>query len=145
MRLLVLAVLFSVVVSHPSEAKRMNIYGETLVTDITPESGAMWTRVNHQAPLYPIELAKARMAGCTVLSFDVVESGKAENIQTVISIPHTKISRHAKSIVSQWQWQTDQTPTAKESHTVRLDFCLGLESTEKTQQACAKQVQLPCE
>ncbi|GGP92535.1 energy transducer TonB [Shewanella ulleungensis] len=145
MRLLVLAVLLSAVVSCPSEAKRMNIYGEILVTNITPESGAMWTRVNHKAPMYPIELAKARMVGCTILSFDVAESGKAENIQTDISIPNTKISQHAKSIVSQWQWQTDQTPTVKESHTVRLDFCLGLESLEKTQQACAKQVQLSCE
>jgi hypothetical protein len=41
MRLLVLAVLLSAVVSCPSEAKRMNIYGEILVTNITPESGAM--------------------------------------------------------------------------------------------------------
>ncbi|MCL1106798.1 energy transducer TonB [Shewanella algicola] len=145
MRLLVLAVLLSAVVLFPSEAKRMNIYGETIVTEITPESGAMWTRVNDKEPMFPIELAKARMAGCTILSFDVIESGKADNIQTVISIPNTKISQHATSIVSQWQWQTAQTPTAKESHTVRLDFCLGLESLENTQQACAKQIQLPCE
>ncbi|MCU8091666.1 energy transducer TonB [Shewanella sp. SM20] len=146
MKCSILSALVIFAVSNYSFAKSHNVYADVQVTDIKPTSGFIWERENKSAPQYPMELARSGIAGCAVMSFDISESGKAENIEVVKSVPQKSLGKYSSQILKKWNW----VPTAatnvmtSERRTIRLDFCIGNESTEQSQNACKQQTQLVC-
>ncbi len=142
--LLGLATLSIISLSFNSEAK--NIYADVQVTNINPTNNFIWKRENPNTPQYPIELAKAGIKGCSVLSFVVSESGKAEDVEIINSVPSKHIGKYSRKMLKKWKW----IPTAKssepatEKRTLRLDFCFGEESEAQSQLLCKEQTKLRC-
>lgn len=146
MRYILLVALAMMTISTTSFARTNKVYGKVLVTDISPADNALWKRENTAPPLYPIELARSGLQGCTVLSFDISESGKAKNIEAIQSVPHRSLGKYSRKMLKKWKW----TPVATageaktEQRTLRLDFCMGDQSSEQTLQRCQQQTQLAC-
>ncbi|WP_258405966.1 hypothetical protein [Shewanella acanthi] len=44
-------------------AKTLKIFGDVQVTNVKPTEAFIWERSNKETPLYPIELAKAKIRG----------------------------------------------------------------------------------
>ena len=135
-----------VVISVSSLAKNNTLYADVQVTDVNPTSGFIWERANQNTPKYPIELARSGIKGCAVLSFDISESGKTENVEIINSVPKKHLGKYSRKMLKKWKWAPASTvvETALEKRTLRLDFCMGGESTEQSQQACKQQTQLAC-
>lgn len=128
----------------PCLALTKHIYGDVQVTNISPSSDFVWERDNTQQPQYPIELARSRIAGCTVLSFDISETGDTENIEVINSVPHYAIGKYSKQILKTWKWAPTSTVKTAEKRTVRLDYCLGETSSAESEKQCKQQAQLAC-
>ncbi len=131
-------------VSTSSIAK--NIYGDVQVTDIEPVNNFNWERANKNTPKYPIELARSGIRGCAVLSFNISDSGKTENVKIITSIPKKHLGKYSRKMLKKWKWipASSVAEIAPEKRTLRLDFCMGGESTEQSQIACKQQTQLAC-
>jgi TonB family protein len=142
--LLTLSSLLLLTVSTSSIAK--NIYGDVQVTDIEPANNFIWERANKKTPKYPIELARSGIRGCAVLSFNISDSGKTENVEIINSIPKKHLGKYSRKMLKKWKWipASSVAETAPEKRTLRLDFCMGGESTEQSQIACKQQTQLAC-
>lgn len=146
MKYLLLVVLAMITISTTSFAKSKNVYADVLVTNISPADDALWKRKETAPPLYPIALARSGLQGCTVLSFDISESGKAKNIEAIQSIPHKNLGKYSRKMLKKWKWipVTTAGEAKTEKRTLRLDFCLGDQSPEQTLQRCQQQTQLAC-
>ncbi len=142
--LLVLTSLALLFVSTSSIAK--NIYGDVQVTDIEPENNFIWKRANKNTPKYPIELARSGIRGCAILSFNISDSGKTENVEIINSLPSKHLGKYSRKMLKKWKWVPvlAGTEISPEKRTLRLDFCIGGESTEQSQKACKQQTQLAC-
>lgn len=127
-------------------AKSNTIYADVQVTDLVPTHDFVWERKNKKTPKYPIEFASAGIRGCAVLSFEISEAGRPENIEVTHSAPNRHLGQYSRKMLKKWQW-VPASPTAKsvaEKRTLRLDFCMGGESTEQAEKACKQQAQLVC-
>ncbi len=62
-RYLLLVALATMAISTASFAKSKNVYGEVLVTNISPADNALWKR-EKTALHYPMELAREGLQGC---------------------------------------------------------------------------------
>ncbi|MGZ9897870.1 energy transducer TonB [Shewanella gaetbuli] len=142
--LIALTSLMLLTVSTSSIAK--NIYADVQVTDIEPKNQVIWERANKNTPEYPLELARSGIQGCTVLSFNISDAGKTENVEIIKSIPSKHLGRYSRNMLKEWNWVPALTRSdiSPEKRTLRLDFCMGSESTEQTQKACLQQTQLAC-
>ncbi|MBA6293790.1 energy transducer TonB [Colwellia sp. MB3u-70] len=142
--LLVLTSLAFLTVSTSSIAK--NIYGDVQVTDIEPANNFIWERANKNTPKYPIELARSGIRGCAVLSLNISDSGKTENVEIINSLPSKHLGKYSRKMLKKWKWVPVLTGSdiSPEKRTLRLDFCMGGESTEQSQKACIQQTQLAC-
>ncbi|GIU46849.1 hypothetical protein TUM4438_23860 [Shewanella sairae] len=133
-----------------SHAKVQKVFGEVLLTEVDANSQKYWYRVGHDKsePVmkYPIELARSKIQGCTVLSFDITEAGNTANVEVISSIPNKHLGKYAKNEVKSWRWQqADSLSTViGEKRTIRLDYCLGTESAASSQAQCQRQAQLNC-
>lgn len=134
-------------------ANSTNIYADIQVTDIAPTKDFIWQRKNPQTPLYPIDFASSGTQGCAVLSFDISPAGKTENVEILHSVPHRRVGIYSRKMLKKWQWvpvapagslAAPAVQPAEEKRTLRLDFCMGGESTEQAEQACKQRVQLAC-
>ena len=146
MKTLKLIPIFLAVASVSALAKNNTFYGDVEVTNVAPTNDFIWERANQNTPQYPIELARSGIKGCAVLSFNISESGKTENIAIVNSVPKKDLGKYSRKMLQQWKWVPAKTVTegVTEKRTVRLDFCMGGESTEQSQNACKQQTQLAC-
>ena len=146
MKTLKLIPIVLVVVSASALAKNKTFYADVQVTDVTPTSDFIWKRANQNTPRYPIELARTGIKGCAVLSFNISESGKTENVEVINSVPKKHLGKYSRKMLKKWKWVPASTvaETASEKRTLRLDFCMGGESTEQSQMACKQQTQLAC-
>jgi protein TonB len=135
-----------VAISTSSLAKNKRFYADVQVSNIDPTSGYVWKRENQNTPRYPIELARSGIKGCAILSFDISESGKTENVEIINSVPKKHLGKYSRKMLRKWKWVSASTMTESvpEKRTLRLDFCMGGESTEQSQQACKQQTQLTC-
>ncbi|WP_299807504.1 energy transducer TonB [uncultured Shewanella sp.] len=137
-------------VSHAKTGKINRIYGEVLLTEVAMDTPKIWHREEIDAPTplvnYPIELAKARIQGCTVLSFDITEDGTTENVGVVSSIPNKHLGKYTKKEIKGWRWEQlePQQSAMSEKRILRFDYCLGLESAEQSLAQCQQQAQLNC-
>lgn len=127
-------------------ANSTNIYADIQVTDIAPTKDFIWQRKNPQTPLYPIDFASSGTQGCAVLSFDISPAGKTENVEILHSVPNRRVGIYSRKMLKKWQWVpvAPAVQPAEEKRTLRLDFCMGGESTEQAEQACKQRVQLAC-
>lgn len=134
-------------------ANSTNIYADIQVTDIAPAKDFIWQRKNPQTPLYPIDFASSGTQGCAVLSFDISPAGKTENVEILHSVPNRRVGIYSRKMLKKWQWvpvapagslAAPAVQPAEEKRTLRLDFCMGGESTEQAEQACKQRVQLAC-
>ena len=143
LRLIPVALVFA---SATVLATSNTIYADIQLTDIAPTSGFIWQRKNQHTPKYPVELASAGMQGCTVLSFDISESGRAQNIEVVQSVPNQHLGKYARLMLKRWHWVpvSSTTTAVAEKRTLRLDFCMGGDSLAQSEQACKRQAQLAC-
>ena len=141
-----LAVALAAVMSFGVSAAKNKLFLEVQVSDLAPEQGAKWVRNPDEEVLFPIELARLKGRGCTVLSFDISKEGKAKNVEVVESIPQRELGVYGKKMVRKWDWlpvsETEQ--TAETKRLVRLDFCMGDESAEQIEQYCKQQAKLGC-
>ncbi len=127
-------------------AKSTTVYADVQVTDLVPTNNFVWERKNKKTPKYPIEFASAGIRGCAVLSFEISEAGRPENIEVTHSAPNRHLGQYSRKMLKKWQW-VPASPAAKsvpEKRTMRLDFCMGGESTEQAEKACKQQAQLGC-
>lgn len=131
-------------ISTSSLAK--TIYADVQVTDIIPTSHTIWQRENQNTPKYPVKLARSGIRGCAILAFNISATGKTENIEVINSLPKKSIGKSARKMLKKWQWVlvSSQQKTRQEKRTIRLDFCLGGESIEQSQQYCIQQAKLAC-
>jgi protein TonB len=131
-------------VSISSVAK--NIYADVQVTDVKPTSDFSWKRANQNTPKYPIELARSGIKGCAVLSFNISKSGKTENVEIINSVPKKHVGKYSRKMLRKWKWVPAKTvsETTSEKRTLRLDFCMGGESTEQAEKVCKQQTKLAC-
>ncbi|MCJ8294632.1 MAG: energy transducer TonB [Colwellia sp.] len=122
------------------------VYADVQVTDINPTSNFIWERANKKTPKYPIELARSGVRGCAVLSFNISDSGNTENIEIINSVPKKHIGKYSRKMLKKWKWIPTSTLVnlAPEKITLRLDFCMGGESTELSQKTCKQQKKLAC-
>lgn len=143
-RRLVLVTLLLATVTTNSMAKK--IYGDVQVTDIGLSDNFIWKRANKNAPIYPIELASSGMRGCAVLSFNISEAGKTDSVEIINSVPKKQIGKYSRKMLRKWKWvpASSAMEPAAEKRILRLDFCLGGDSTEQSQIACKQQTQLAC-
>ena len=146
MNILKLIPLVLVVISASPLAKNKTFYADVQVTDVTPTSGFIWERANPNTPKYPIELARSGIKGCAVLSFNISESGKTENVEVINSVPKKHLGKYSRKMLKKWKWVPVSTvaESVPEKRTLRLDFCMGGESKEQSQDACKQQTQLAC-
>ncbi|PKH87724.1 energy transducer TonB [Colwellia sp. Bg11-28] len=143
-RLVTLIVFALMIVSISSSAKKF--YADVQVTDINPTSKFTWERENKNTPKYPIELARSGIRGCAILSFDISDSGKTENVEIINSIPNKSIGKYSRRMLKKWKWLpvSSEDSFTVEKRTLRLDFCMGGESTERSQKDCIQQTKLAC-
>ncbi|WP_348730248.1 TonB family protein [Rheinheimera texasensis] len=127
-------------------ANSTNIYADIQVTDVAPTQGFIWQRKNKNTMVYPIEFASSRTQGCAVLSFDISAGGKTENVEILHSVPNRQIGIYSRKMLKKWQWvpAAPAGTLAAEKRTLRLDFCMGGESTAQAEQACKRRAQLAC-
>mgnify|MGYP000374418433 CR=1 FL=1 len=146
MNILKLIPIFLVVTSAGALAKNKTFYADVQVTDIAPTSDFIWERENQNTPKYPIELARSGIRGCAVLSFNISDSGKTENVEIINSLPKKHLGKYSRKMLKKWKWVPASTvsETTSEKRTLRLDFCMGGESTDQAQKACKKQTKLAC-
>jgi len=147
MKNITLAALVFLVVSAPTLAKPKRFYADVQVTNIEPTADFLWQRKNKNTPKYPIELARSGIRGCAILSFDISASGKTENIEVISSVPQKHLGKYSRKMLRKWRWTpTDRATTepVTEKRTLRLDFCMGRESSEQSQLACRQQAQMAC-
>ena len=146
MKILTLIPLVLAVASANALAKNKTFYADVQVTDIAPTSDFIWERANQNTPKYPIELARPGIRGCAVLSFNISESGKTENVEIINSLPKKHLGKYSRKMLKKWKWVPASTvaETTSEKRTLRLDFCMGGESTEQAQKACKQQTKLAC-
>ena len=146
MKNLTLVAFVLVTLSTSILAKNKHFYADVQVTDIKPTSDFIWKRANQNTPKYPIELARSGIKGCAVLSFDISELGETENVEVINSVPKKNLGKYSGKMLKKWKWVPVSTTAkpASEKRTLRLDFCVGEESTEQSQQACKQQAQLAC-
>ncbi|WNC68803.1 energy transducer TonB [Thalassotalea nanhaiensis] len=145
MKNLTLVAFVLVTLSTGSLAKNKHFYADVQVTDISPTSDFIWKRANQNTPKYPIELARSGIRGCAVLSFDISESGETENVEIISSVPKKHLGKYSRKMLKKWKWvPVSAVEFTSEKRTLRLDFCMGEESTEQSQQACKQQTQLAC-
>jgi protein TonB len=146
MNILKLIPIFLVVTSAAALAKNNTFYADVQVTDVAPTSDFIWKRANQNTPKYPIELARSGIKGCAVLSFNISESGKTENVEIIDSVPKKHIGKYSRKMLKKWTWvpATTVAESVPEKRTLRLDFCMGGESTEQSQIACKQQTKLTC-
>lgn len=142
MKSLVLGALALSMISTFSLAK--NIYADIQVSNLESSNDFIWERKNKNAPRYPIELARSGLRGCAILSFDIFESGSTENVEVISSVPKGHLGKHARKMLKKWKWIPVSAITESEKRTIRLDFCIGGESTEQSQEACIAQTKLYC-
>ena len=141
-----LALITFVLISVSTSSGAKNIYADVQVTDVTPKSEYIWERANQNTPKYPVELARSGIRGCAVLSFNVSDSGETENIEILKSVPKKQLGKASRKMLKKWKWIPASTvgETQSEKRTLRLDFCMGGESTEQAQNACKQQTKLAC-
>jgi periplasmic protein TonB len=146
MKILTLICLVLLVTSASALAKKKTFYADVQVTDITPTSDFIWERANQNTPKYPIDLARSGIKGCSVLSFNISESGKTENVEVIHSVPKKYLGKYSRKMLKKWKWVPASTVAepVPEKRTLRLDFCMGGESTEQSQKTCKQQTQLSC-
>ncbi len=146
MKTLTLIPLVFAIASVSALAKNKTFYADVQVTDVAPTSGFIWERANQNTPKYPIELARSGIMGCAVLSFDISDSGKTENVEVINSLPKKHLGKYSRKMLKKWKWVPASTiaETTTEKRTLRLDFCMGGESTEQAQRACKQQTKLAC-
>ncbi|MGS0675826.1 energy transducer TonB [Shewanella sp. 30m-9] len=132
--------------SYAKMGNENRIYGEVLQTEISMDTPKTWHREEVNAPNYPIEFARARVQGCTVLSFDITENGTTENVEVVSSIPNKHLGKYSKKLIKRWRWQQiePQQTAIAEKRVLRFDYCLGVESAEDSAAQCQRQVKLNC-
>jgi len=119
-------------------------YADVQVTDVAQTSDFIWQRANQNTPKYPIELARSGIKGCAVLSFNISESGRTENVVIIDSVPKKHLGKYSRKMLKKWKWVPAPTVTESvpEKRTIRLDFCMEGESTEQSQIACKQQTKL---
>ena len=144
----ILQIIFIVIVltSTATLAKNKTFYADVQVTELNPTSEFIWQRANQNTPRYPIELARSGIKGCAVLSFNISESGRTENVEVIKSLPKNQIGKYSSKMLKKWKWiptSADVEPIS-EKRVLRLDFCMGGESTEQSQKACKQQAKLAC-
>ena len=146
MKNITIVILALLTISTSSLAKNNNFYADIQVTDINPTTGFIWNRANKNTPRYPIELARSGIKGCAILSFDISESGNTENVEIINSLPKKHLGKYSRKMLKKWKWikTSPENEAALEKRIIRLDFCMGEESTEQSQQACKQQTQLAC-
>ncbi len=146
MKILILISIGLAIVSASALAKNKTFYADVQVTDIAPTSDFIWERANQNTPKYPIDLARSGTKGCAVLSFNISDSGKTENVEVIRSLPKKHLGKYSRKMLKKWKWVPASTvaETTPEKRTLRLDFCLGGESTEQAQKACKQQAKLAC-
>ncbi|MCK8044009.1 energy transducer TonB [Shewanella sp. 1CM18E] len=129
----------------PQLANAKSIYGEVLVTSQQDQNSKLWSRSSEKQTQYPIELARASVTGCSVISFDISEEGRAENLKVESSVPNKPLAKFALKAVKRMDWELlGENAARAEKQIIRLDYCLGDISTEATKEQCAKQVLLNC-
>ncbi|MCG9731828.1 energy transducer TonB [Shewanella sp. Isolate13] len=146
MKILLLFVVVLLATPQISEAKTRNVYGEVVVTDVEANSATHWQRERQEQPVYPIELARGGVQGCSIVSFDISAGGDTENVEVISSVPNKHLGKYTKKIVKKWNWQSvnDEVITSLEKRTFRIDYCLGGESAAATAAQCKAQVLLNC-
>jgi outer membrane biosynthesis protein TonB len=96
--------------------------------------------------MIPIELARSGTRGCTLLSFDICESGKTKNVEVLKPFPKKNIGKYTRNMLKKWKWvpvSTEGVPIS-EKRIIRLDYCLGDQSAEESQAFCKQQAQVVC-
>lgn len=146
MKRLGLFIVALLLVPHISEARTNNVYGEVVVTDIEATSPVNWQRDDNKPPIYPIELARGQVQGCSIVSFDISTDGDTENVEVISSVPNKYLGKYTKRIVKKWNWQATNSGISPslEKRTVRIDYCLGHESAQITSAQCKAQSKLNC-
>jgi len=121
-------------------------YADVQVTDVAQTSDFIWQRANQNTPKYPIELARSGIKGCAVLSFNISESGRTENVVIIDSVPKKHLGKYSRKMLKKWKWVPSATvaETTSEKRTLRLDFCMGGESTQQAEMVCKQQAKLAC-
>jgi protein TonB len=139
-------VLVLAVASTSAVGKKNTIYADVQVTDLASTSDFIWERANKNTPKYPVELARSGTIGCAVLSFNISDSGKTENVEVINSLPKKNIGKHSRKLLKKWKWVPASTiaDSAPEKRTLRFDFCMGGESIEQAQNYCKQQTKLAC-
>ena len=144
MRISILILVVFAVTTASAVAKGKKIYADIQVTDVEPTNEFVWERANQNTTKYPIELARSGIRGCAVLSFNILDSGKTENIEVINSLPNKYLGKYSRKMIKKWKWVPTSVETISEKRTLRLDFCMGRESIEQAQNACKEQTKLAC-
>jgi len=149
MKNLTLFLLSALLCSSTSLAANKRIYGDVHVKNIEPIENFIWERANKNTPKYPIELARSGIRGCSVLTFDISQSGKTKNVDIISSQPNKHVGKYARKMLKKWKWVPASSSSSEkfatsEKRTLRLDFCMGQSSLEESQQACAQQAKMTC-
>lgn len=146
MKILTLIPIVLTIASTSVAGKTNTIYADVQVTNLAPTTDFIWQRANKNTPKYPVELARSGTRGCVVISFNISDSGKTENIEIIHSLPKKSLGKQSLKMLKKWEW----VPTSAVAHsvsekrTMRLDFCMGGESIEQAQNACIQQTKFAC-
>ncbi|WP_257171951.1 hypothetical protein [Colwellia sp. M166] len=83
MKILTLISIVVAVASISTVGKNKTIYADEQVTYLALTSDFTWERANKNIPKYPLELARSGSRGCAVLSFNISDLGKTENVEVI--------------------------------------------------------------
>jgi protein TonB len=146
MKILTLISIVLTIASASVAGKTNTIYADVQVTNLSPINDFIWERANENTPKYPVELARSGTIGCAVLSFNISDSGKTENIEVINSLPKKSLGKQSLKMLKEWEWVPTSTvaDSVPEMRTLRFDFCMGGESIEQAQNACLQQTKLAC-
>lgn len=128
----------------PVMAKKV-INADVLVTDIEPLENSQWQRQHQHSPKYPVAMAKAAVQGCAVVSFNINQAGKPEDVEIVTAVPAGAINRSTARLVKDLRYVATSDNAQPQQRTIRIDYCIEDGGSElSVEQLCQQRLQFAC-
>ncbi len=85
-----------------------------------------WALSNRNNPRYPVSALKKNISGCVEFSFVISDSGKAQNIEIIKSVPEAIFNKSAMKSLKKFRWKSTKSNSSLKPvlTTLQLDFLI---------------------
>jgi TonB family protein len=95
------------------------------------QTKSYWIVTKRSYPKYPISAVRNGVSGCVEFSFIISESGKAQNIQIIKSVPENTFNKAATKSLKEYRWAATQKNNLLQPviTTLQLEFSMSRKQT----------------